>query len=133
MTNAELTTQELEAIRKRSEQATEGPWELTNTGIGVTGMPRKEVLWATISEDIYGNKADVEFVLSARTDIPKLLAEVDRLRAVLTQIDELSDDFYNIESIDGVPTFVLRPDLEDYRDTIHEITVLPYEAINGGD
>lgn len=81
----QLTTQELEAIRKRAEQATEGPWELTNTGIGVTGMPRKEVLWATISEDIYGNKADVEFVLSARTDIPKLLAEVDRLNAVLDE------------------------------------------------
>lgn len=102
----QLTTQELEAIRKRSEQAKVNPFQL-----GEISVAKRHPY----------------------DDVTKLLAEVDRLRVVLTQIDELSDDFYNIESIDGVPTFVLRPDLEDYRDTIHEITVLPYEAINGGD
>ena len=129
-----LTTQELETIRKRAEQATEGPWRIEkdsyvcNAGYHTTDT----IISPDITSEVY-EEYDADFIANARTDIPKLLAEVDRLRAVLTQIDELSDDFYNIESIDEVPTFVLRPDLEDYRDTIHEITALPYEAINGGD
>lgn len=77
--NVKLTQYELQAITERAEKATEGPWKLSYTG--VSNLDGKDVLWATINEDIYGNKADVDFVLNARQDIPKLLAEIKRLQA----------------------------------------------------
>lgn len=98
-----LSTEELEEIRKRKERGEDFVWLTYNTG---------------------------PYAYQAREDIPKLLAEIERLRKVLSQIDELSDDFYTIESIDGAPTFVLRPELEEYRETIQEITVVSYEGVN---
>lgn len=62
-----LTTQEIEAIRKRVEQATEGPWKDYVIQFGC-------------------NRADAEFTANAREDIPKLLAEVERLRSTLSKI-----------------------------------------------
>lgn len=71
-----LTNDQLEAIRKRAEAATEGPWEtalledgwhVMHDGMIVAEMYRKEA-------------EDAEFIAHARTDIPKLLAEIERLR-----------------------------------------------------
>ena len=55
-----MTTQEIEAIRKRAEAATGGPWNV-----------------------IEFNEGNTEFIVHSREDIPALLAEVARLRREL--------------------------------------------------
>ncbi|MEJ0004109.1 MAG: hypothetical protein WDN30_11995 [Pararobbsia sp.] len=75
-----LTDDELDAIRKRAEQATPGPWisfiEGRNCRCGSDFIQ-------TGSEDIElsgGPPADQDFIAHARMDVPRLLDEIRRLR-----------------------------------------------------
>jgi hypothetical protein len=61
----------------------------------------------------------------------ELRREIDRLKDALTHIDELSDEFFNVDVIDDTPTFVLKEDLEKYSDIIHKIAAVAYKATNG--
>jgi len=114
-----MTREELDAIRARVEAATKGPWEIhryqeghdlvqadtyvcSSTGVepwwpefrynhGHTG-----VVWVLQSRmyrpaDGYApwSQRDREFVAHARTDIPKLLDEVERLRVKAGETVEL--------------------------------------------
>jgi hypothetical protein len=73
-----LTNDELAAIRARVEAATPGPWrthiypmgESTIYGVGTCGA----------------GPEDLAFIAAARTDVPDLLAEVERLRAELAAV-----------------------------------------------
>lgn len=88
-----LTPDELAAIEARANAASDGPWEPLGrnpghhkTEIGaMLDTPRAIViadteLWGRQPTD--QNGADAAFIASARTDVPKLLAEVQRLQAV---------------------------------------------------
>lgn len=72
-----LTNEELQAIRGRAEKATEGPWRIGKqspnglNNIGTVGG----LLTAQTT-----NEANAAFIAHARQDIPKLLAEIERLR-----------------------------------------------------
>jgi len=78
-----MTELDLDAIRARAEAATDGPWERYGDG-------SHEVYCAANFEDTayeppdvtYGSDrpADAEFIAHARTDVPALIAEVERLR-----------------------------------------------------
>ena len=86
---------DLEAIKARSEAATEGPWEWDNPTIG-QHWSRPEP-WATVVDDevncggyCYGGSsspiksdADGRFIAHAREDIPALVAEIERLLRLL--------------------------------------------------
>ena len=72
-----MTLQELEEIRKRCDAATEGPWEqedcrenhiATATGMDIAHAPKQ---------------INAQFIAHARTDVPALLAEVERLRGLI--------------------------------------------------
>lgn len=70
-----LTKAEIEAIRERAVKASEGPWQLADTYDGP---------WVLDSDDdiITGTVSridDADFIANAREDIPKLLAEIERL------------------------------------------------------
>lgn len=74
---------EMVEIRKRCEQATPGPWKSYVEG-------REEMSGSdfimTEGEDIYltgATVADQDFIAHARQDIPKLVAEIERLRRLL--------------------------------------------------
>ena len=89
-----LSEKEIEAIRKRAEKATEGNWAreiLCHEQRKYTVGSFKGDL--TVIGDI-ANEEDAEFIVHAREDIPKLLAEIERYREtinnVLNQIEELS-------------------------------------------
>lgn len=92
-----ITPEEIDAIRKRVEAATPGPWEHTNNytvhardGLVCAGTHYPE------SEDEYDrDERNHSFIANARTDIPKLLAEVDRLNKLS---DELRHDVRMAES-----------------------------------
>lgn len=77
-----LTAQEIEAIRKRAESATEGPWKWDGDSLTYRkhGM-LDPIVWANQYGDITVEEPDAEFIANAREDIPKLLAEIERLRS----------------------------------------------------
>ena len=66
----------LAEIKAREQAATRGPWEMSNEpkGSGFFGT-----IHGKAGVSFSGNRADNEFIAHARTDIPALLAEVERL------------------------------------------------------
>ena len=94
-----LSDERLAEIRERCDKATQGPWELEIKGADAAPLvivwaryPHREGLhrhFITYTE--YGEKPDPDvlqrnsdnyaFIAAARTDMPDLLAEVERLRA----------------------------------------------------
>lgn len=86
-TEQRLTPARLEAISKRAEAATEGPW--------------RRAMYKVRGGDMNYEMADpprivdAEFIAGAREDIPALLAEVERLRTVLAfYADESNNDYF---------------------------------------
>lgn len=80
-----MTPEELQAIRERAEAATEGPWQLVLDVHPVKGDA--DFIWSAGAEhpvaySSQNNPDDDLFIAHARTDIPALLAEVERLRDV---------------------------------------------------
>lgn len=69
---------DLEAIKARAEAATPGPWECVGMGDVVTPT--------FVIQTTDRNPADGRFIANARTDVPALVAEVERLQA---EVDEL--------------------------------------------
>ena len=113
-----LSEKEIEAIRKRAEKATEG-W------IAVDGV-------YVVSRDDDGNdiviaECDTEdnayFIGEARQDIPKLLAEIDRLNKI---IEECGKDLGSIEGniLGTIGSFthvsVRLSDIMDVKDKLEE-------------
>jgi hypothetical protein len=92
-----LSPEDLEAIRGRAEAATEGPWSvdeisgdiddygdaLNVISRGVDG-PHGVGLNTGEEYQMY-SVADATFIAHARTDVPKLLEEVGRLRCLLAE------------------------------------------------
>lgn len=85
-----LTSDDLAAIRERAAAATEGPW----TWASHTTADGDE--WAVfdpadhaLASNRDGWAPDAEFIAHAREDVPALLAEVERLRAIEAGIEAL--------------------------------------------
>lgn len=85
-----LTDEELEAIRRRCDTASPGPWvsciegrdhtsgsDFIMTGTGASRGEDIELTGATV--------ADQDFIAHARQDIPLLLEEIMRLRRALRE------------------------------------------------
>ncbi|WP_199770748.1 hypothetical protein [Brevibacillus laterosporus] len=78
-----MTREEIEAICKRAEKATEGPWRV---------VPGKMVcfdiydVYDKLDRSLIHREEDAEFIAHAREDIPKLLAEIERLRCETGEI-----------------------------------------------
>ena len=81
-----MTDEELQAIRERAEKATPGPWEANEVGLYVIApLARGKESIARMPYpygDTSDNQSNAAFIAHARTDIPALLAEVERLRVV---------------------------------------------------
>jgi len=74
--NKRLNDEQLAEIRKRAEAATAGPWYL-NGDLLVYGDGPYDYIWELETE-----KIKAEFIAHAREDVPKLLAEIERLESV---------------------------------------------------
>lgn len=91
-----LSEKEIEAICKRAEAATEGPWEIEESryeGQWNAGNPAHDYSACLTS------KEDVEFIAHAREDVPKLLEEIDRLNSELSkyiqsEFERICEDWY---------------------------------------
>lgn len=83
--SAELSEQQLAEICARAEAATPGPWCTDGAEIytGTEYLPWSS-LWigeTCRADDCHGSRDDAAFIAAARTDVPALLAEIERLRA----------------------------------------------------
>lgn len=82
-----MTTEMIAAIRERAERATPGPWQWEMLRRGVMGADTLVAMavWGdeVTEQYIAISDADAEFIAHAREDIPKLLAEIERLQAEL--------------------------------------------------
>ncbi len=76
-----ITNEELTAIRERSEKATRGKWYVSKYGYRVYSNNGAE-----IGIGGYSAADDAAFIAHARQDIPKLLAEIERLKYALEVI-----------------------------------------------
>jgi hypothetical protein len=91
----------IEAIRRRAEAACPGPWQAYNGNEGTEYGP----LWAVANNAYHnppadedapwiavhietGTRDDMEFIAHARQDIPDLIAEIERLRDLLTKLTD---------------------------------------------
>lgn len=78
-----LSDEQLAAMRAREKAATDGPWGFDSE----TGDIEAVSIWRVVAEvpdlemPLVNTQADRAFIAAARTDMPALLAEVDRLRA----------------------------------------------------
>jgi hypothetical protein len=88
-----MTENELKEIEDRCKLASAGPWKSLIEGRDIesgdsfimTGITDGENIWSEKrGEDIYltgATIADQDFIAHARQDIPKLLAEIKRLKS----------------------------------------------------
>lgn len=80
---------DLEEIKAREKAATAGPWNRYGWGPMHDAVTPWEGANGWIANRIarvkraYGRIHDAEFIAHARTDIPDLIAEVERLRGIL--------------------------------------------------
>lgn len=91
-----LTEQELTAIEERAEKATAGPWTIECRSIlndaNDPSWPEDDFLQfhlrgpAPVTGRGDYNGRDADFMAQARTDVPALVAEVRRQRAILTHV-----------------------------------------------
>lgn len=78
-----MTSDQITEIGKRAEAATEGPWRIgKQSPNGANNIGTMGGLMTAQTTD----KANAEFIAHARTDVPSLLAEIERLR---TERDKL--------------------------------------------
>jgi hypothetical protein len=78
-----LESGELGAIARRAARATPGPWQFALEGRNHRGG---EDVVNTADNDIYLTGAtidDCDFIAQARQDVPKLVAEIERLNSLV--------------------------------------------------
>jgi hypothetical protein len=73
------------------------------------------------------NEDDADFIEACRTEVPKLLAEIERLRKTLDYINDISSEFFT--EVDETQTYSI-PDSNPHKDTLQEIFVISHEAVN---
>jgi hypothetical protein len=99
-----MTREELEAIKRRAEAATPGPWRIDGPERVIShfdengrSISAKIGYWPA-GPKTYGDyeseffsKQDAEFIVASRTDVPALVAEVEKLRKVVAYMLSFAD------------------------------------------
>lgn len=88
-----MENKELAEIRKRVDMATEGPWEVYKYTKTDVITEEKLIAIGGVGKDDENN---ARFIANARQDIPKLLAEFDRMRS---EIEVMRNTFRNIDAL----------------------------------
>ena len=151
-----MILERLHEIKKRAEEATEGPWETVNgngvfTTLGATNKAGQKAEdndgWQIAVCDEYltsvngelvemsfaEESSNAKFIANARQDIPDLIAEVERLRKVLTHFSDLAEVFYTfpIPLLNGEISYAIPGDMNDSaRGFISEVFIVSEEALN---
>jgi hypothetical protein len=81
--NASPVILDMDAIRQRCDQATPGPWKSYVEGRDHDSGSSFIMTSGEDIELIRASVADQDFIAHARQDIPQLLAEIQRLKAMI--------------------------------------------------
>lgn len=82
-----MTDEQLQKIRARCEAAATGPWVFDGMHPEIQTPYSDRGFWLICSEGGDALSSDFEFIAAARTDIPTLLDEVDRLKARVAELE----------------------------------------------
>lgn len=118
--SVELTPERKREIRERCKKATKGPWKSVDRFkmFGGANVPRWEIADAEDKEPFWIARVlsenDAEFFKHARTDVPALLAEIDRLerhnanwhvfkeqRQRIAELESLNEKLVKLDSDQG--------------------------------
>lgn len=80
---------DLEPIKERLNAATKGPWVAIHDvyGYSIATEDGESFVVDCDGQSPFPNYGDVAFIAATRTDIPALIAEVERLRTILADLD----------------------------------------------
>ncbi len=84
-----ITNQELEEMEKRAEAATPGPWTFEDERYSakcVVGLKPRDDRWVAHFQPELNGQNNGRFSAHARTDMPRLIAEVKRLQKELDDL-----------------------------------------------
>lgn len=107
MMNKRLTNEELAQIKERAEKATSAPWKIgasANEVVSVRRPRRKPIITRPDADGIN----DAAFIVNAREDIPKLMAEIESLQSelagdgLLTLTEQVDHAREEIRRLDGL-------------------------------
>jgi hypothetical protein len=91
----------------------------------------KSILHGPCDETMVDAGRIIRFMASQETeDVPKLLAEIERLNKVIKYVNDLSEDFYTEVNEDNSLSI---PNTERHKHTMQEIFVVTIEAVNNDD
>jgi hypothetical protein len=91
-----MRPEELAEIKKRTEAASPGPWYLNHDLLVYGDGPYDYIC------ELDAEKVDADFITHARNDVPKLLAEIERLRKVLEDFAKRGTRFDTMPTIGGI-------------------------------
>lgn len=87
-----MNQEQLNAIKERVAKATPGPWESEETAAGHIDIfnPNEDYAICQTGNETYDclNDGDTEFIKHAITDVPVLVAEVERLQTELAKTEK---------------------------------------------
>lgn len=85
----------LDQIRARLEAATPGPWHVDGEPYEVKSLVQYaregEVIVGTYISDVVERDEDATFIANAPTDIARLLAALDAVHALASDLEQLAD------------------------------------------
>lgn len=88
-----MKQEQLNVIKERVENATPGPWESEETAEGHVDIfnPNEDYAVCQTGNETYDclNEGDTEFIKHSITDVPVLVAEVERLQKALEKVMEV--------------------------------------------
>jgi hypothetical protein len=120
----------LDAIRARCEAATPGPWNAIDKGNTVPSYAIRHFAvgekCVNVASGISTKTGDADFIANARTDVPDLLAEVEKLREQLEHADLVLDAYKQDRD-----EWRRRAEAaeQDIRDMLYESTLLIDDAL----
>lgn len=77
-----ITNVELTQMKERADKATHGPWTSTKSGENTFAID-SETITSAFYLAFVENDCNASFIAHAREDVPRLVAEVERLRRAL--------------------------------------------------
>lgn len=87
-----MTNEEITRLRALADAATPGPWKRDVSELDVfavdRGLPQTIVSANDYGISVQQTMCDIAFIAAARTAIPALLDEIERLRATRRGIDQ---------------------------------------------
>jgi len=113
-----MDSKKLEEIKARVEAATQGPWEIYKDHL-FSAFDRYGIStyfeWPVCKAGGNLTAQNAEFIAHAREDIPALVIEVERLQAIIEQLQQEIKDNNDI-GLPGLPPRSVYPELYEELD-----------------